>query len=583
MNHLNFLIEVTSVTNIRSIAFMRTVLLIFSMFLSNAIGFAADISPATLLHFKRQPSDGLTFEQTLQKYGLQRGQVEQEASGVVNRVQYRFTSGSDGIKVERQPVLDQDPQKETLPKPKPVMGAAWIGESIPARPGEKALAWGDFDGDGSDELLIGWPLRILKRDAQAKWVDVNLQLRLNRAERLIVADLDRDGLADIVALDGQHTKVFLNDSFRPWVRHVIDSGFKNQTALAAGFGGTVKMDVISGDIENDRKVFLFRAPAWKPTLLISGIRVIQSVALDVNGDGKIDFVGAQYHPGLVFWLENPGDPSLPWKYHVIDDFKAGGIDGVHGLALTDMDGDGRLDLVAASGWPTGNFPDSIVWFRVPRDTSKPGPWERFVIADRDAPGFNHYPSVGDVNGDGRTDVLSAAKSGPDGNWFAWWEHPSGNLTQPWKKHLIAANQPGATNILVADLNRDGRPDILGGRGHGKGLVWFEAPDWTSHEIDTALVGTHALAVGDLDRDGVVDVVTCAKDSGILAWFKNDGAGHFTEHRIYEDQSAYEIRLVDMNGDGALDILVAGQESGNVVWYENRLNAREVKAHRQSGK
>ena len=65
-------------------------------------------------------------------------------------------------------------------------------------------------------------------------------------------------------------------------------------------------------------------------------------------------------------------------------------------------------------------------------------------------------------------------------------------------------------------------------------------------------------------------MVCAKDSGILAWFENDGRGNFTEHRIHEDQSAYEVRLVDMNGDGALDILVAGQESQNVVWYENRL-------------
>jgi FG-GAP-like repeat len=175
-----------------------------------------------------------------------------------------------------------------------------------------------------------------------------------------------------------------------------------------------------------------------------------------------------------------------------------------------------------------------------------------------------------VNGDGKIDVVSEAKSGPQGNWFAWWEHPAVNPTEPWKKHLIAADQPGATNILVADLNGDGKPDFVASRGHGKGVVWFEAPNWKPHELDTTLVGTHGLAVGDIDGDGSLDVVTCAKDSGVLAWFQNDGKGHFTEHRIYEDQSTYEVRLVDMNGDGALDILVAGQESGNVVWYENRL-------------
>jgi hypothetical protein len=259
----------------------------------------------------------------------------------------------------------------------------------------------------------------------------------------------------------------------------------------------------------------------------------------------------------------------PWTFHLIDDFEKGGVNGVHGLALADLDGDGRPELVAASGWTDGNFPDSIAWFRIPKDPKSAPRWERFIVADKDAPGFNHYVSVGDINGDGRPDVASAAKSGPAGNWFAWWEQPA-DITKPWKKHLVAANQEGATNPIIADLNGDGKPDILGSRGHGRGVVWFEAPDWTPHEINTTYVGPHGMAAGDIDGDGDIDFAVCSKDSGILAWFENDGKGHFTEHRIHEDQSTYEVRLVDVNGDGALDILVAGQESRNVVWHENRI-------------
>ena len=104
-------------------------------------------------------------------------------------------------------------------------------------------------------------------------------------------------------------------------------------------------------------------------------------------------------------------------------------------------------------------------------------------------------------------------------------------------------------------------------------MWFEAPEWEPHEVDTRLVGPHAIAIADLDGDGDPDFVVCAKDSGVLAWYENDGRGGFTEHRISEDQSAYELKLVDLNQDGAPDILVAGQESQNVVWFENRLSAR----------
>ena len=529
----------------------------------------------TRLRFTSEELPNRTINQFLKRFGIDANKVDRGSRvGEINRISYRFLSDAPGVTVERQQVLEADPQKTTLSRPKPKPGVPWISEVLPARAGEKALAWADFDDDGSDELLVGWPLRIFKRDLAGKWTAVTGELPVRDAEKVVAADVNHDGMADIVAQQGKSATLLLNDSVRPWVRHIIASGFPDQTALPEDFTGNRQLDVISGDIENDHKIFLFKAPDWQPTLLISGIRLIQSAAMDVDGDGDLDFVGAQYHPGLVFWLERPNDSlHQPWKYHVIDDFKTGGIDGVHGLALGDMDGDGRPDLVAASGWKDGNFPDSIVWFRIPKNAREAQRWQRFVLANRDAPGFNHYPTTGDVNGDGRVDVASEAKTGPDGNWFAWWQHPASAPTEPWKKHIIAKNQFGATNILIADLNGDGKADFVGSRGHGKGVVWFEAPDWTPHEIDDILVGTHGLAVGDIDGDGDLDIATCGTDSGVLAWFENDGKGHFKMHRIHEDQSTYEVRLVDMNGDGALDILVAGQESQNVVWYENRLRKK----------
>ncbi|MBM3737435.1 MAG: VCBS repeat-containing protein [Acidobacteria bacterium] len=507
--------------------------------------------------------------------------------GQVNRVRHLATVEpwhGNKIVVYEEPVEDHTPQAGTQVVRKAVPNQQWKRNVIESNLQQAhALGWADFDGDGSDELAVGWRnkpfgVAVYKRMPDGKW-DKTMVDDGMATEDLAVGDLNGDGRPEIVGVGRatQNVRIYWNETKPQWTRHVVATGFANSTAIAADFTGDGKPDVITN---SGNRTLLYVAPGWKQIVLHEGAGTIHSEALDVDRDGDIDYIGTRYSPGLIFWLEQPKNPLTDkWTYHVIDDVEAGGVDGIHGLILGDVDKDGRLDLIGNSGQPgignarppkfPRNYPNSLAWFRTPRNPRQAKLWERYIFADKDAPGLSHYLGFGDVNGDGRPDIASAAKVADQGNWFAWWEQPR-NPRQPWKKHLIASDQEGATNIHIADLNGDRKADFFASRGHGRGIVWYEAPSWTPHEVNASIAGPHSLAIGDIDGDGDTDAVTCAKDSGVAAWFENDGKGNFTTRHIHENQSAYDIRLVDMDRDGDLDVLVAGQASQNVVWFENRL-------------
>jgi hypothetical protein len=233
-----------------------------------------------------------------------------------------------------------------------------------------------------------------------------------------------------------------------------------------------------------------------------------------------------------------------------------------------------VDLIANSfhDEKKTTVPRSIAWLEIPANPREAKQWKRHVFAARDAPGGSHYMGFGDLNGDGRGDITCGAKGQPfsDGEWFAWWEQPA-DPRGPWKKHLLAENQPGASNIHPVHIDGDEAIDIVATRGHGVGVFWFQGPDFRPIEIDPKIEGPHTLVTSDLDGDQDIDIAVCGRTTdGTTMWYQNDGNGNFTPSVIDRDQGSYDLRAVDMDGDGDLDLLSAGHQNNNVVWYENQI-------------
>lgn len=363
-----------------------------------------------------------------------------------------------------------------------------------------------------------------------------------------------------------------------WNKHVVveNAGSMINSVVANDFDRDGHMDILAS-YENGVK--LLRGPDWKAiTIHVFSpessrnkprAACIHSCLMDVDGDGAQDFCGSNL---TVFWLECPDDPcsGKPWVYRTIDDE----ILGTHCLITGDVDRDGRVDLIANSFRDTQTkFPNSITWLQTPKRPRSSAPWKRNVFADRDAPGGNHYMGFGDVNKDGRPDIACGAKGGekfPGGEWFAWWEQPK-DPSMPWKKHILAEKQVGATNILPVDLNADGHVDYVASRGHGMGVLWFKGPAFELIEIDPLIARPHCLAVADFDLDGDPDLTTCGSEiDGDVVWYENDGSAGFVRHDVGAEQSSYDVRATDMDGDGDYDLLHAGHKNKNIIWYENPL-------------
>ena len=189
---------------------------------------------------------------------------------------------------------------------------------------------------------------------------------------------------------------------------------------------------------------------------------------DFNGDGKIDLLCTSFgHPNIplnvtdgkvhgssVVWYENPGQHATrPWKKHIIDDQSRA---PVHGHPV-DLDGDGDLDVVMALGIGKEWAPEDgheVVWYE---NVGKPGKglqWKKHKIGALPS-AFEAFAA--DLNGDGHIDVVATAWA--KGDRLVWFENPGDPKKTPWKMHMLKEKWYAANQVIVADFDGDGRPDI----------------------------------------------------------------------------------------------------------------------------
>lgn len=306
---------------------------------------------------------------------------------------------------------------------------------------------------------------------------------------------------------------------------------------------------------------------------------------DLNGDGWADVLVLGFPGEDSYWFENPKGAGGDWKRHVI--FKTTDNESP---AWIDITGDGKPELVCGSGGFYG--------YATPGDDPT-AEWKftRISTPDACAGRFAHGLGVGDVNGDGRMDLLE--KNG-------WWEQPADLTGDPvWKFHPYNFSEAGGAQMFAYDFDGDGDADIFTSlHAHGYGLAWFEQIQTADGEIDFIkheLMPTdpaaptkvpifsliHAIDLADVNGDGVLDIVLGQRhwahapkpdgsggDTGVnlppvLYWLEvkrggKSGAAEFIPHLI-DDQSGVgtQVMVVELDGKAPPEIVV-GNKNGAFV-------------------
>jgi hypothetical protein len=348
---------------------------------------------------------------------------------------------------------------------------------------------------------------------------------------------------------------------------VLDVTIANRYYLGPGF--TVS-----------REIYL--AQAFSPATQYGPAMV--NFAHDYTGDGWDDVLVAESRTPVLY--VNPRGESRRWTRHEVFPTVAS-----EAIIFRDMNADGTPDAVFAGG-------GVAQWATV--DPANPtGPWKVYRVSEQGpASSSNHGIGAGDVNGDGRIDILMS---------HGWWEQPAAGPTEtPWRFHQAAFGRNGNAGgeIVVLDANGDKLPDVVTAlEAHSFGLAWYEqkrsasgAISWVEHMImddfrsknagGVTFTELHAMTSADVTGDGVPDVITgkrhwAHRDSyadpdphgpGVLYVYrtvrnpKAPGGAEFVPELVHNRSGVGSmIQTADLNKDGLVDIIAATTHGGHIFW------------------
>ena len=425
---------------------------------------------------------------------------------------------------------------------------------LPGNPYKLQVA--DIDGDGLDDAIAYVTtvnqFQVHSGSASGALINATAPTGISNLYDFQVLDLDGDGWLDLVTVVASTDRVIVNYGQEPVgepaVRFeaavVMVIGDEPQQFFAVDLDDDNDLDLAVRD-SRGRAVSVLRndgARTFVHTLVsMPASSLTDLVVTDVDGDGKLDLAGAAGAVTTVAF----GLGDATFEAGVTTDF---GL-GRQSDCVADLDGDGLAEVVMFHssggvhiGWGLGRS------FRSGVGTTYTAP--RFRVADIDHDGIQDY--VVALSSSSNTSIIIHASSSAD----------------PWLPATVANIASGSTDFDIADFNGDGEPDFAVALSNDRSvaiLPWL-APALYDNNLTTSLDAIpRTITVANLDGDGDQDLIVTLSDATGFA-LTNDGSGVFTRSApVHVPQGVTGVRATDLDDDGRLDLLVASVDGGGLLF------------------
>jgi hypothetical protein len=323
--------------------------------------------------------------------------------------------------------------------------------------------------------------------------------------------------------------------------------------IAIDVNGDGKIDLV-GASGNGMSVLLgngdgsFQAPKLFPFFAAStNYSNTATVTGDFNGDGKPDFAFSSANSNVLAVVLGNGDGTFGSPYSIT--LQTNYV--VNFLFVADVNGDGKLDLISGNNVaPNPVAPADDATFSVCLGNGD-GTFQPPV--NYQVSGYMVSMAIGDINNDGKLDVIAAANQGNGGPIFKFLGNGDGTFASPVSSQDIGSGQ----QWLLADLNGDGNLDVLSLDNGGSVDVYLGngTGSFTAGGSYSIGVGPLSFALADINADGKLDLIAPGTSSQNLGIVLGNGDGTFGQPTIYPSggYSGNGIVVADFNGDGMLDL------------------------------